>query len=71
MKSMASDTISHYLKLNGPSLTFDTACSSCLYALTHAYNEIRSGKIDAAIVGGVNLILAPSMTVCFMKYVLN
>ena len=39
------------------SFTLNTACSSSIYALHYACNSLRSRDCDAAIVGGVNLIL--------------
>ena len=45
--------------LRGPSLTIDTACSSSLVALHHACEALRGQRIEAAIVGGVNLLLSP------------
>lgn len=38
--------------LHGPSLTLSTACASCIDALGTAMRLIRSGIVDAAIVGG-------------------
>src|SRR5215468_10550687 len=57
--SVLSNRISYVLDLRGPSLTIDTACSSSLVALHHACEAIRSKRIATAIVGGVNLLLAP------------
>lgn len=51
--------ISFLLDLKGPSMTTDTACSSSFYALNAAVGDIKSGKCDAAIVAGTNLILSP------------
>lgn len=39
------------------SFTINTACSSSIYALHNACHALRSRDCDAAIVGGVNLIL--------------
>lgn len=39
------------------SFTINTACSSSIYALHQASHALRNGDCDAAIVGGVNLIL--------------
>ncbi|MFG2052936.1 SDR family NAD(P)-dependent oxidoreductase [Micromonospora sp. NPDC048930] len=55
--------VSYALKLRGPSLTVETGCSSSLVALHLAAQALRSGEIDAAVVGGVNLILAPDVSV--------
>ena len=57
--SILANRISYVFDLRGPSLTIDTACSSSLVALHHACEAIRDGRIDTAIVGGINLLLAP------------
>src|SRR5215831_95745 len=57
--SIFANRISYVFDLRGPSLTIDTACSSSLVALHHACEAIRSQRVAAAIVGGVNLLLAP------------
>ena len=57
--SVLANRISYVFDLRGPSLTVDTACSSSLVALHHACEAIRGDRITTAIVGGVNLLLAP------------
>ena len=57
--SILANRISYVFDLHGPSLTVDTACSSSLVALHHACEAIRTGRIASAIVGGINLLLAP------------
>src|SRR5262249_23278308 len=57
--SMLGNRISYLLGLKGPSLTVDTACSSSLVALHLARESIRANECDAAIVGGVGLLLRP------------
>lgn len=52
-----SNRIGNLLNLNGPSFTINTACSSSIYALHNACNALRAKDCEAAIVGGVNLIL--------------
>ncbi|KAI1825276.1 hypothetical protein F4861DRAFT_538181 [Xylaria intraflava] len=52
-----SNRIGNLLNLNGPSFTINTACSSSIYALHNACNALRARDCQAAIVGGVNLIL--------------
>lgn len=56
-----------FLFLPGPSTSIDTACSSSLLALENAFHAIRQGRCDAALVGGVNLLLKPNTSVQFMK----
>jgi acyl transferase domain-containing protein/NADPH:quinone reductase-like Zn-dependent oxidoreductase/NAD(P)-dependent dehydrogenase (short-subunit alcohol dehydrogenase family)/acyl carrier protein len=57
--SVFANRISYVFDLRGPSLTIDTACSSSLVALHHACEAILSKRVATAIVGGVNLLLAP------------
>jgi acyl transferase domain-containing protein len=57
--SVIANRISYIFDLRGPSLTIDTACSSSLVALHHACEAIRSQRVATAIVGGINLLLAP------------
>ncbi|KAI0467334.1 hypothetical protein F4859DRAFT_495046 [Xylaria cf. heliscus] len=52
-----SNRIGNIFNLNGPSFTINTACSSSIYALHNACHALRNRDCDAAIVGGVNLIL--------------
>ncbi|MGH3246651.1 MAG: type I polyketide synthase [Trebonia sp.] len=58
-----SSRISYTLGLTGPSLTIESSCSSSLVALHQACQAIRSGDVDAALVGGSNLMLTPEVTV--------
>ena len=53
-----SNRISHVFNLRGPSIVVNTACSSSVYALHNASNALRNGECTAAIVAGVNLVLA-------------
>jgi acyl transferase domain-containing protein/acyl carrier protein len=57
----ASGRLSYLLGLRGPSLSLDTACSSSLVALHLACESLRRRECDTAIVGGVQLILSPSV----------
>ena len=57
--SIFANRISYIFDLRGPSLTIDTACSSSLVALHHACEAIRNKRVATAIVGGINLLLAP------------
>ncbi|MFH9089270.1 SDR family NAD(P)-dependent oxidoreductase [Streptomyces sp. NPDC017673] len=56
--SMLANRVSYVLDLRGPSEPVDTACSSSLVAVHRAMEAIRSGACDAAIAGGVNLLLS-------------
>ena len=57
--SILANRLSHVFDLRGPSLAIDTACSSSLVALHQACEALRAGRIEAALVGGVNLLLSP------------
>ncbi|KAL8376833.1 hypothetical protein RB595_007791 [Gaeumannomyces hyphopodioides] len=59
---VVANRLSYEFDLQGPSMTIRTACSSALVALNEACAGISRGDCEAAIVGGVNLILAPAMS---------
>jgi acyl transferase domain-containing protein len=65
--SILANRISFAWDLRGPSVTIDTACSSSLVALDQARAEIESGRIDTAVVAGVNLLLSPIPFVGFSQ----
>ncbi|WP_181705306.1 type I polyketide synthase [Chthonobacter rhizosphaerae] len=65
--SIVSNRISYIFDLKGPSFTVDTACSSSVVALHEALEAMRSGRIDTAIVGGVNMLLSPFAFVGFSR----
>ncbi|MFH8597819.1 amino acid adenylation domain-containing protein [Streptomyces rimosus] len=65
--SMVANRLSHVFDWSGPSLAVDTACSSSLVALHQAAVHLRSGDIDAAVVGAANLILTPDKTRAFAR----
>jgi len=54
-----ANRVSHCLDLRGPSIGLDTMCSSALTAIHMACAALRSGEIEAAFAGGVNLTLHP------------
>ncbi|MGZ2745006.1 hybrid fatty acyl-AMP ligase/type I polyketide synthase [Burkholderia stagnalis] len=65
--SVAANRISYTLDLRGPSWAVDTACSSSLVAVHHACRALQRGDSDAALAGGVNLILAPQLSASFTQ----
>ncbi|KHL51377.1 hypothetical protein OZ10_20060, partial [Xanthomonas cannabis pv. cannabis] len=52
-----ANRVSYCLDLSGPSMAIDTACSSSLTALHTAVESLLCGSCEAAIVGGVSLIV--------------
>ncbi|MBF6195896.1 type I polyketide synthase [Nocardia sp. CDC186] len=65
--SVAAGRLAYVLGLQGPAMTLDTACSSSLVALQAAADGLRAGRCDLALVGGVNLQLAPETTIGFCR----
>lgn len=65
--SIAANRLSYLLDLRGPSMVVDTACSSSLVALDLAVQSLRLGRSSAALVGGVNVMLVPEMTIAFSQ----
>ncbi|KAI0904965.1 6-methylsalicylic acid synthase [Ustulina deusta] len=54
--------ISYHLDLMGPSAAVDAACASSLVAVHLGYQAVLNGESEVAIVGGVNVLLAPALT---------
>ncbi|MET9798299.1 amino acid adenylation domain-containing protein, partial [Nocardiopsis alba] len=65
--SMVANRLSYTFGWSGPSLAVDTACSSSLVALDQARTYLRAGTVDAAVVGGVNVILTPGKSLAFRR----
>lgn len=66
--SFGAGRIAYSFDLQGPVMTVTTACSSSLLAVHLACQSLRAGECDAALAGGVNILLAPDLTV-FMSRV--
>jgi acyl transferase domain-containing protein/NAD(P)-dependent dehydrogenase (short-subunit alcohol dehydrogenase family) len=65
--SILANRVSFLFNLHGKSEAVDTACSSSLLALHNAIRDISSGDCEAAIVGGVNALLTPTMFISHSK----
>ncbi|HEY8611650.1 MAG TPA: type I polyketide synthase, partial [Roseomonas sp.] len=57
--SILGNRITNVFDLRGGTQTIDTACSSSLVALSLAVDALRAGRMEAALVGGVQLLLSP------------
>ncbi len=65
--SVISGRLSYFFDFHGPSVAVDTACSSSLVAVHQACMSLRAGECDAALAGGVNLILEPHFTIAMSR----
>jgi acyl transferase domain-containing protein len=65
--SIAANRISYQFDFVGPSMAIDTACSSSLVAIHQAGHALRQGECALALVGGVNLLLAPQMSIALSQ----
>ncbi|GKZ29823.1 type I Iterative Polyketide synthase (PKS), partial [Aspergillus brasiliensis] len=61
LKAFVSGRVSHYFGWTGPSITYDTACSSSVVALHSACKALLSGECTSALSGGVNIITNPAL----------
>ncbi|MGH9122758.1 MAG: beta-ketoacyl synthase N-terminal-like domain-containing protein [Acidimicrobiales bacterium] len=52
--NLTASRISNRLDLRGPSHTVDAACASALVALDQALDQLRSGRCDVVVAGGVH-----------------
>ena len=65
--SMLANRLSWFFDCRGPSVNFDSACSSSLMAIHSACQSLHSGESSMSLVGGCNLIFDSS----FMKMLTN
>src|ERR1700738_4865414 len=68
--SIAANRISYCFNLRGPSVAMDTACSSALTAVHAACEHIRAGRGDAALAGGVTVIITAGGFIRFLQGVM-
>jgi acyl transferase domain-containing protein len=52
--NLAASRIANRLDLGGPAYTVDAACASSLIAVDSAISELRSGRCDVVLAGGVH-----------------
>ncbi|KAI2464232.1 hypothetical protein F4781DRAFT_436610 [Annulohypoxylon bovei var. microspora] len=60
IRAFISGRVSHYFGWTGPSVVFDTACSSSAVAIHHACKALQTNDCSIAIAGGVNMITSPT-----------
>ena len=65
--SIAANRISYCFNLRGPSVALDTACSSALTAVHMACEHIWAGRGDAALAGGVTVMITPGGFIGFSQ----
>ncbi len=66
-KSVGVGRLSYIFGFQGPALGLDTSCSSSLLAIHLACQSLRNRESNLALAGGVNLMLAPDVTIGFCK----
>lgn len=59
LRAFLTGKISHFFGFSGPSVTFDTACSSSAVAIDAACKAIIHGDCTSAIAGGVSIFTSP------------
>ena len=59
LRAFLSGKISHFFGWTGPSVTYDTACSSSAVAIHAACKAIATGECSQALAGGVSLYTSP------------
>lgn len=64
---MLAGRVAFHLNLNGIAITLDTLCSGSITALNCAYEALRLGTCDAALVGATNLLLNPASTAYYCE----
>ncbi|MDG2305442.1 MAG: type I polyketide synthase [Candidatus Binatia bacterium] len=63
--AMLSGRLASLFNFTGPNMVLDTACSSSLVATHLACRSLRQKECSTALVGGVNVILSPHVTMAF------
>ncbi|MCP5007373.1 MAG: SDR family NAD(P)-dependent oxidoreductase, partial [Planctomycetes bacterium] len=55
-----ANRVSYVFNLHGPSMTVDTMCSSSLTSIHLACQDLKQGRTNLAIAGGVNISIHPN-----------
>jgi acyl transferase domain-containing protein len=59
LRAFLSGKISHFFGFTGPSITYDTACSSSAVAIDAACKALQHGTCSMALAGGASLYTSP------------
>jgi acyl transferase domain-containing protein len=65
--SLTASLLANRLDLGGPAYTVDAACASSLIAVSNGLAELRSGRLDAVLAGGVHHLHSPSFWSLFCQ----
>ncbi|MFC0191748.1 type I polyketide synthase [Aureimonas pseudogalii] len=65
--TMLAARIAYTFDFRGPAIAIDTACSSSLVALHYAARALQTGECDAALAGGVNMMISPQYPIVMSK----
>ncbi|NEQ43507.1 MAG: type I polyketide synthase [Leptolyngbya sp. SIOISBB] len=65
--SLLAGRVAYTFDFQGPAMVVDTACSSSLVALHLACQALNTREADAALVGGVNVLLDPGVFILASK----
>ncbi|MGK7868976.1 SDR family NAD(P)-dependent oxidoreductase [Falsiroseomonas sp. E2-1-a20] len=65
--SILANRLTNVFDLRGPAETIDTACASSLVALHAACRALAEGRLEAAVVAGVQMLLSPFSFVGFSR----
>ncbi|KAL4735137.1 hypothetical protein BDV11DRAFT_174131 [Aspergillus similis] len=60
LRAFLSGKISHFFGWTGPSITYDTACSSSAVAIQAACRALQTGECSMALAGGISLYTSPN-----------
>ncbi|GAB0100745.1 Fatty acid synthase [Sergentomyia squamirostris] len=66
-RAIFANRVSFAFDFKGPSYAVDTASSSSMFAVDQAFQDIRRGRCDAAIVAGCNINLRPTFALHFKR----
>ena len=66
-RCIAVGRLAYVLGLQGPVMQLDTTCSSSLLSVHLACQALRAGECNAALAGGVNLMVTPIASIGFSR----